>query len=69
TGRIGGAVVGADVRLAARDGLLTGRIGGNFDGKDCTLQVDGVPYLVAAALAAMVFYQLYLDAATTAAST
>jgi len=60
-GRLGGAVAGADVRLTARDGRLTGRIGGATFGKDCNLQVDGVPYLVAAAVAAIVYFQTYLD--------
>ncbi|MFS8641364.1 MAG: hypothetical protein LOD90_11280, partial [Symbiobacteriaceae bacterium] len=62
TGRIGGAVAGADLCLTARDGWLTGRIGGAVFGKDCNLEVESVPYLVAAALAAMVYYQMELDA-------
>ena len=66
-GHFRATVVGADMRLTTGNGLLRGRIGGDVAGKDCDLQVEGVPYLVAAVLAAMVYYQMYLDSSNAAA--
>ena len=62
TGRVGGSVSGFDVNLTCgEDGSLTGRLGGPIIGKDCSLLVEGMPWLVAAALAAAVYYQMEQD--------
>lgn len=63
-GRIGGQIMGFDIDLrhSPSSGRLSGRIGGGLVGNDLDATVYGFPPLVAAAVAAAVYYQRRLQA-------